>query len=66
MSQSYYVTENEDDLKKYRDAYVGYIKTFTQYYRSQYPEGQGSTFFIQMGFVLYRDVISDEKSLIKP
>ena len=39
MSQSYYVTENEDDLKKYRDAYVGYIKTFTQYYRSQYPEG---------------------------
>jgi len=38
MSQSYYVTENEDDLKKYRDAYVGYIKTFTQYYRSQYPE----------------------------
>ena len=38
MSQSYYVTTNADDLEKYKNAYVNYIKTFSKYYRSQYDE----------------------------
>ena len=36
MSQTYYTTENADDLKKYKDAYVDFIKQFTTYYKSQY------------------------------
>ena len=36
MSQTYYTTEDVEDAKKYKDAYVDYIKQFTTYYRSQY------------------------------
>ena len=42
MSQSYYVTTNADDLEKYKNAYVNYIKTFSKYYRSQYDEVDAS------------------------
>ena len=36
MSNTYYTTEDDEDAKKYKDAYVDYIKQFTTYYRSQY------------------------------
>ena len=36
MSQTYFTTTNEADKKKYKDAYTGYIKNFSNYYAQQY------------------------------
>ena len=42
MSQTYFTTENEADKKKYKDAYVGYIRNFANKYAETYGLESGN------------------------
>merc|ERR1719334_1725975 len=53
MSQSYYLTEVEDDRKKYKDAYVGYIEEFSKYFRDQMETGQSDDAISKMANKIY-------------
>merc|ERR1719334_1499238 len=53
MSQSYYLTEVEDDRKKYKEAYVGYTEEFSKYFRDQMETGQSDDAISKMANKIY-------------